>query len=246
MTTSPLPACLIDARPSVDSGIEWQQQHATWVYRGLLDGTVLDHGPDQTPVPHAVTRHEIGRLPLPGGRIDTGDLYLAGGSGYDQPLPIGDHLCVLAEGTIEPGHQRAMAAVLITGTEPIVRWSEGLDGTSDDDLEVGDYHGFPIDSGVAAFFAPVGADEMIGEIDDDVYDRFEANGFNGAMMRTTTGQPVATFASGWGDGRYPTWFGLAADGSVSVVMADFFVFTDPFPEDDDPADAPALESVPAP
>ena len=40
--------------------------------------------------------------------------------------------------------------------------------------------------------------------------------------------PVAACRAGWGDGAYPTWLGHAADGSVVLVLSDFFVVDDPF------------------
>jgi hypothetical protein len=51
-------------------------------------------------------------------------------------------------------------------------------------------------------------------------------GVGGAVMRSVNGLDVAVFKSGYGDDRYPTWFGYAADGSVSVVLADFLLFED--------------------
>lgn len=254
MTSFQLPPCLIPPRSSVKTGVEWRQQHASWLYRGALDGTILDHETDEeeaplTPKPHRVDVYEVGRMSLPGGRIDVGDAFFADGEGFAQLLPVGEHTFMVASGTIEEGHQRVMAGLLLTGTQPIMQWTEGHgEQESDDDLAVGEYHAFPIDSGLAAFFNPPGPDQAIEDRDpvdvDQVYNQFQANGFDGVIVQDASGLPMAVFASGWGDGRYPTWFGHAADGSVSVVMADFFVFEDPFPdedvpEDDEPAVSPA-------
>lgn len=256
MKTPQLPACEIASLPAVETGEEWQQQHATWVYQGLLAGTILDYGEHTSdPEPHVVTLHEVGQVSLPDGRLGVGDVFLADGGGRPQVLPVGEHTCVVGMGTIAEDHQRVVAGLLLTGTEPIVRWSEGrTDEERDGELEVGDFYGFGIDSGVAAFFAP-GESDMIEDLGDEavteMYDKFESNGFNGAMMETVSGQQVAVFSTGWGDGHYPTWFGHAADGSVSVVMADFFVFEDPYPdededEDEDQDDAPETPAPAAP
>ncbi len=53
---------------------------------------------------------------------------------------------------------------------------------------------------------------------------------------------VAVFSSGWGDGVYPTWLGMAADGSVAVAVVDLLIFTGPFTSSEDesePAGSPA-------
>jgi hypothetical protein len=40
-------------------------------------------------------------------------------------------------------------------------------------------------------------------------------------------EPVAIFETGWGDGLYPTWFGLDASGQVTVVITDFLLAQHP-------------------
>ncbi len=38
---------------------------------------------------------------------------------------------------------------------------------------------------------------------------------------------IAMFESGWGDGMYPTWFGLDRTGEVAVVVTDFLLADEP-------------------
>lgn len=77
-----------------------------------------------------------------------------------------------------------------------------------------------------------------GMLDDPISTGLGVN--DGAMAGATCIPPsegalaVAAFHSGWGDGVYPTWLGHAADGSVSVVMTDFLVATDPWSRDPEP------------
>lgn len=41
-----------------------------------------------------------------------------------------------------------------------------------------------------------------------------------------SGTNLIAFASGWGDGAYPTWIGRTADGEVACFVADMLVLHD--------------------
>lgn len=72
-------------------------------------------------------------------------------------------------------------------------------------------------------------DQDIGMFQDPLTTALDAGPTMAALAAPRAGAvPVAACRSGWGDGMYPTWLGHAADGSVVLVMSDFFVLTDPF------------------
>ena len=133
---------------------------------------------------------------------------------------------------------RAAFARLEFSQAPVVRWERALvPGQDPAKLGKDEYYGFPVDAGTGAFLDPaVGKD--IAALSTDraqiVYDDWirqgegygKEHGLPYSLPVTRGPHALVLFSSGWGDGAYPSWFGLAADGSVAMLLTDLRVVDD--------------------
>lgn len=129
--------------------------------------------------------------------------------------------------------QRRNAALqLVIREEPVVRWEPAL--TPEDDpgtLGALEFFGYPVDAGTGTL-ADVTALRALATWDyervEDVFIPAESPEVPvpGAISAVTVegdGANVITVTSGWGDGAYPTFVGLTADGEVATFVTDFMV-----------------------
>ncbi|MFT4130919.1 DUF4241 domain-containing protein [Labrys sp. (in: a-proteobacteria)] len=122
---------------------------------------------------------------------------------------------------------------------PVVTWERALvPGQDPAKLGKDEYYGFPVDAGTGAFLDPaVGKDiaalstDQVQAIYDDWIRLGESygkeHGLPYSLSTTRAPHSLVLFSSGWGDGAYPSWFGLAADGSVAMLLTDLRVVDDP-------------------
>lgn len=109
--------------------------------------------------------------------------------------------------------------------------------------EEGDFFGFPVDAGLGGFFDSKTRDEYVkfyddfveknpnGNIYDDLFeDEFRKNAQEpdsvGDWINYTfpnTDLNITMFQSGFGDGVYPAYWGVSADGEIVSLVIDFFV-----------------------
>ena len=121
---------------------------------------------------------------------------------------------------------------------PVVSWERALvPGQDPAKLGKHEYYGFPVDAGTGAFLDPaVGKDIAVLSTDQvqAVYDDWirqgesygKAHGLPYALPVNRGAHALVLFSSGWGDGAYPSWFGLGADGSVAMLLTDLRVADD--------------------
>ena len=212
----------------------WRVRRPALLYDGLTSGALVDHG-RAGPTHWPVTLLELGTIPLDDGSLVACDPYV--GEPDEQPftrrLEPGDHDVVLVVATVQDDHRRNAAAMLTGTMATIRRWELALrPGQKVADLE-GDeeFFGYPVDAGTgcfasqAAFRATSGvlaADA--GMLEDPLSEALEVSSHDAVVGSAAPGAPpVAMFTSGWGDGAYPTWFGIDGDDQVSVVLTDFLV-----------------------
>jgi len=141
---------VVPSTPSTVSSVarsarEWQQQHPTWLYAGLLAGTVADRT-STSHERHEVAVDELGTVPLPDGRLVACDPYVggAGAAPFRTLLPRGKHPAYLARTRITDDHWRVMAVVLATGPGPVSSWSMGRVGEEVLPTKAGEYTGFGV------------------------------------------------------------------------------------------------------
>ena len=178
----------------------------------------------------------LGKLELQSGRIIATDpLVQPERAPFERTVPPGDFPV-----TVYEAQGRIAAAVIRFGEGKPERWELAtVAGQNLGELKDDLFFGYGVDAGTGSFMH---ADtpalmqqrleiEMKTRRNDDVnyYDHVLAADIDSAtasvMHRPIEGKRgnVAVFTSGWGDGYYPTFWGLAASGRPLVLMTDFFV-----------------------
>lgn len=212
----------------------WRVRRPALLYDGLTSGAVVDHGragPSHWPV----TLLELGTIPLDDGSLIACDPYVAGPDEepFSRRLTPGDHDVILAAATMASDHRRNVATLLTGTLRTIRRWELGLQADQRlADLE-GDeeFFGYPVDAGTGCFASPTAfrmtstvLAEDGGRLEDPLSEALEDSSHDAVVGQAAPGAPaVAVFSSGWGDGAYPTWFGIDGDDEVSIVVTDFLV-----------------------
>ena len=194
--------------------------------------------------PVTLTSRALGPLVLPSGRVVAGDAFmLTGAPAFSRVLAPGDYVVsiVLASSATDA---RVAAAILRAAGGAPVRWQlatvPGQDAVS---LAPDEFLGYAVDSGTGAFTSPEAA-RLIPTPSDPAQDPIvQQLGQNEVPTWTTanvvldeaTGANLIAFSSGFGDGDYPSYWGLDAAGRPVVLVTDFGVL-----------DAPIGGSPPAP
>lgn len=159
-------------------------------------------------------------------------------------------------------HHRIGYAKIKFRAEEATRWVLALtdDLTQDelDELEEDEFYGFPVESGLAAFLDAETAQQFTEKIDtllelnpeSNYYDDVLATEFmeysgknnfsrelgdwNDHRISDDSDNNVIMFASGWGDGYYPAYWGLNDDGDAVELVIDFLLdeFEDSEEEED--------------
>jgi hypothetical protein len=100
-------------------------------------------------------------------------------------------------------------------------------------LAPGEFFGYGVDSGTGSFASPeavaaVRSEASFKDYSEAIYDGMfpseEAADWNlstEVVVDEATGANVIGFSSGFGDGAYPSWFGLDGDGEPIVLLTDF-------------------------
>jgi hypothetical protein len=220
----------------------WQEFRPAWLYASIGVASLPDVSQDRAHYP--ISLHSLGELSFPDGRIIACDPYLAelGQQPFRQTLTPGAHEVAVARAKIGPDHTRNAAALItVAGAGPIGRWEMGefLDDTALTSsaaplpLSGTDFVGYGVDAGTGGFLSPSALAGLIyvmeengGMLEDAMSEGVLADDF--VLIAPGEGTlPIAAFSTGWGDGAYPTWFGLDDAGRVAVVMTDFLLTGDP-------------------
>jgi hypothetical protein len=255
-----LPACSVSLSATITSGAQWHQQRPTWVYQAFGAGSITDHS-ERGAEPHPVSMVTLGSIPLPDGRLVACDPYLADQDEkpFLRPVPAGVHPVSVAVATIDADHARVMAALISFGAlaeppAPIVEWELGrTDPAATGAMGIGEFVGYAVEAGTGCFASPAAISDLSvamrsddGMLEDPVSEAIDSTPFEAAVASPREGGPaLAAFRAGWGDGTYPTWFGLSADGSASVALTDFLLFADPWQPGDAPAETALAPQLPA-
>lgn len=175
-----------------------------------------------------------GDLDVPDGRLVACDPYIAelDEAPFTRRIPEGAHPLVGAWAVIGPEHTRVAALVLLTGSGLVVGWELAIRPDEDPStLTEDEYFGFGVDSGTAFLGSPASQgtltllfDEDAGMLEDPISEALEAARPAVLIVQPEDGGPRAAISdSGWGDGQYPTWFGLHAAGEIVIVLVDFLL-----------------------
>ncbi|MGX7875764.1 DUF4241 domain-containing protein [Mesorhizobium sp. ORM6] len=179
-----------------------------------------------------ITVTVIGELDLPTGEIIACD-----------PLTTGADWPTLSR-KVKPGRYpvslleaqgRVAAAILRFRSGKPVRWELAtLPDQDTSNLKDDEIFGYPVDTGLGSFMDKT-AIMLMSERQDKLeakqnyYDDVLAMEFESSqdklMHHPVAGNPlnIAMFSSGWGDGVYPSFWGLDATGAPLLLMTDFDV-----------------------
>lgn len=195
---------------------------------------------------------EIGNLNLPTGQIVVGDPIV----GFDmQPLKKavtpGEYPVKLYIAKSNEWGDRVALAKLefkdIKATKWILATHEGQDLS--ELTEEGDYFGFPVDAGLAAFFDYKTSIEYDNFLNEFITTHPESNFYDeifDAEFRKNAKEPsnpdsygewinytlpdsdlnLIIFQSGFGDGAYPAYWGISEEGEIVSLIIDFFVLSE--------------------
>lgn len=126
-----------------------------------------------------------------------------------------------------PEHVRVTAAKLVVSAEPVASWEPALEAGLDPRLlGEGQFYGFGVDTGTGSFFDASARDafEKILDIDNDEGLIDDVTGAKTAVVPDpASGATLVAYASGWGDGSYPTWIGRTASGEVACFVSDMLI-----------------------
>jgi len=172
-----------------------------------------------------VELQDAGKLRMPSGRLVASDpAFLDAGSGhFTVTAPPGEHRVELAviRFVDEPAHERVAAAKLVVADVPVAGWEVAV-WPEQNALFLGDgeFYGYGVDSGTGCF---ADADALPDEVDDDLMERFAEVDPHVDITPDGADGNIIAFATGWGDGSYPTWIGRAADGALVCFVTDMLV-----------------------
>ena len=164
----------------------------------------------------------LGDLVLPSGRLLVADLFAMGRSSLpdlpavDLPGFTGRAPVCLHVARLEPTDERAAFLHVRLRGDPVVRWAVGTTGCGVD----GETGGVGSPEAVQAVTGDAGIDRYLAAIEANNVNTWSWTNF---VTDPSSGANVIGFSTGFGDGGYPVYAGMAADGRVVSVVADLLV-----------------------
>lgn len=197
---------------------------------------------------------EIGELHLPSGKIIAGDpFFIFDQKPFKQSVKPGSYPVTLFIHKVEEDHYRIAFSKVTFSDKPATRWTLALtEGISDEDiknLKKDEFFGYGVDAGLSCFtdletntlfnnlMNQFDSEHPNGNYYNDVLEEEFKNisgnhplsrkegDWNNHFPKKDDKHNVIMFASGWGDGYYPAYWGLDSDGNIVELITDFFVLT---------------------
>ncbi len=229
-----LPTTSIPAVDGVSPGptVATRSMPVEQVYGRFARGGVVTSGGTEVDV----FAGSAGDLMLQTGRVAAADVFFTGGAlPFTRWLPSGRYpVSTLHAEAPGSGDDRIAAAMIRVRPGDPLRWELAVTAGQDPaGLGPGEFVGYGVDSGTGCF-ASAEAVEWLARAGSGAWDlysrRVEAAMFPSrnelhSVADVPIGDPnqlnVIAFASGWGDGTYPSYFGLDAAGQPLVLLTDF-------------------------
>ncbi len=189
---------------------------------------------------------ELGKLDVPSGSIVGCDpVVMPERAPYTRRVKPGTYPIEAAIAVIPGGDERIAFAKLTFTDAPVVRWELAVVGTQDPaTLSDGRFFGYSVDAGIGGFMDAEIRDRyvaMVARFENENAGKSYYDGFLDERMEATYqntrswlslpvqgGGNVIMFSSGFGDGAFPSYFGIAENDEASCLITDFFVL-DPSP-----------------
>ncbi|VTR96275.1 Putative uncharacterized protein OS=Streptomyces pristinaespiralis ATCC 25486 GN=SSDG_04266 PE=4 SV=2: DUF4241 [Gemmata massiliana] len=176
-----------------------------------------------------VAVREVGRLVVTSGRIVVCDPNY--GSGHEplaRSVPVGTYPVLLSSAN----DRIACAMLRIRDIEPVLWEMAVWPGQNPADLEGDQFYGYGVDAGTGAFLDADQNQYLDKLADEALFDgtRIPGDPFSGEwaerVLAEKTGGNLIAFSSGYGDGRYPSYWGLDERGDAVCLVTDFGLLVD--------------------
>lgn len=199
-----------------------------------------------------LTEVSIGNLYLPTGKIIAGDpFFIHDQKPFKLKVNPGNYPVKLLIHKVEENHHRIAFSKIVFSDSPATNWTLALTEDITDDqiksLQQGESFGYGVDAGLGCF-TDSETNSIFNETMDKFYESNPDNNYYDDLLaeefKTASGQHplshdlgdwnnhfpikgdnhnVIMFASGWGDGSYPTYLGLDSNGKITELITDFLV-----------------------
>ena len=201
----------------------------------LLDTAFSGGMHDQNGKPVIFSSRDIGQVEIVSNRVAASDpLVCPNPEGFLHAVPNGRFPVHIAIAGMAGDERIAYAKVVFSPATP-VRWEMALvDGQDLTTLESDQFFGYGVDAGTGCFMDPQTGKLLNARMDEEE-DYFETiiEGMDATYAHTRSwlefrpapdsSLNIVCFSTGWGDGSYPSFFGLDAAGSPVVLVTDFLV-----------------------
>lgn len=184
---------------------------------------------------------EAGTLRLPTGRVIAADPGFVNEDSEpftvtvvpgEYPVSIGSATCEIEVGAgddrVAVVDERVTAVRVLICNEPAVTWEMALlPGQDPRMLPAGEFFGFGVDSGTAAFLDAEGRQALPARYPavEEYFDDRPA-GLAWWAEDPGSGANMVAYNAGLGDGVYPVWIGRDAEGQVVSIVADMLLLGD--------------------
>jgi len=181
----------------------------------------------------------IGTLEVPSGSIVACDpLVSFDARPFAQPVPRGTYPVVLSIVKLNEDERVAYAKLLISNA-PTTTWNPAL-LTEQNTKKSEPEFGYVVDTGTGSFMDAKAASMLLKMLEDEVFENNDT--YSSLIVKEMEKSRVPTwawanlkldeaegnlitFSSGWGDGRYPSYFGFDEQGNVTELITDFRVLS---------------------
>jgi hypothetical protein len=182
-------------------------------------------------------RLDIGHLVVTSGGLAACDplIYPLPEPFADAAVPAASYPVSIVVARFQNGDERVAYARLELDRAPATSWRMALIAGQDAaDLGDAGYFGYGVDSGTGCFMDPVAARLHSARADKEpAYDNAIVEDMEKTYKPTWSWlnwrpsperpENIVCFSSGWGDGVYPSFFGLSDEGSPTALVTDFLV-----------------------
>ena len=186
---------------------------------------------------HAIEILSIGELFVGTGKLvacDPGSTRINEAVPFELTVPIGQHRVELAVVPYSGMKRVAGAKIVFSQDLPATFRLATIPGDDTSKLAHGEFFGFGVSTGQACFVDHSAVPEFLGplyeaeQIYDQLQEQFESTGeIWGELKSSTDGEKnLLAFSSGWGDGRYASYFGFCNSNVPCCLFVDFQLTVD--------------------
>jgi hypothetical protein len=182
---------------------------------------------------------QIGELVMTSGAVVATDpIVISMLTPFTQRVPNGRHPVSLAIAELGTDERIAFARVQFSRRSPVTWKMAAMEGQDPASLGPGNYFGYGVDGATGCFmdydagalmgqrYQEEGPYFAFGDLITDAMEESYRDTRQWGVVHPIEGRDenIVCFTSGYGDGAYPSFFGLDADGAVAQLVTDFMLF----------------------